>query len=47
MKKILSLGLVLLMMFSVLSLAGCGKAEPLKMGLGITAQISEIKNADG
>ena len=47
MKKILSLSLVLLMMFSVLSLAGCGKAEPLKMGLGITAQISEIKNADG
>ena len=47
MKKILSLSLVLLMMFSVLSLAGCGKAEPLKMGIGITAQISEIKNADG
>ena len=47
MKKILSLSLVLLMMFSVFSLAGCGKAEPLKMGLGITAQISEIKNADG
>ncbi len=47
MKKFISLSLVLLMMFSVLSLAGCGKAEPLKMGIGITAEISEIKNADG
>ncbi len=47
MKKILSLGLAFLNMFFVLSIAGCGKAEPLKMGFGIAAEISEIKNADG
>ena len=47
MKKFLSIGLVFLMMFSVLSLTGCGKSEALKMGVGITAEISDIKDADG
>ncbi|MBR2039956.1 MAG: hypothetical protein IJ948_01060, partial [Clostridia bacterium] len=47
MKKILSLILAILMIFSVVSLAGCGKAEALKLGFGVTSQLSEVKNADG
>ncbi len=47
MKKILSLVLALLMVFSLLSLAGCGEKVALKLGLGTYSVIEEIKNADG
>ena len=47
MKKILSLILAILMIFSVVSLAGCGKTETLKIGFGVVSQLSEVKNADG
>ena len=48
MKKVFSLALVLLMILSVVSLAGCGeKKENLKFGLGVHSYIEEIKNADG
>lgn len=47
MKKILSLILAVLMIFSVLSLAGCGKKETLKFGYGVYSYTSEVKNADG
>ena len=46
MRKILSLVLALLMIFSLVSLAGCGN-QPLKMGLGVSSQLAEVKNADG
>ena len=45
MKKIVSLVLSLLMGFSLLSLAGCGAKKNLKLGLGISTSIGEIKNA--
>lgn len=47
MKKFLSLIFAIFMIFSVVSLAGCGKAEALKLGFGVTSQLSEVKNADG
>ncbi len=45
MKKIISLVLTLLMIFSVLSLAGCGAEKNLKLGLGITSSLGEVVNA--
>ncbi len=45
MKKILSLFLAVLMLFSVLSLAGCGEKETLKFGLGVDAYSSKITSA--
>lgn len=47
MKKILSLVLALLMVFSLMSLAGCGKSETLKFGFGVHSALSEVKSADG
>ncbi len=47
MKKILSIILAILMIFSVMSLVGCGEKEALKLGFGITSAISEVKDADG
>ncbi len=47
MKKIISLTLCVLMLFSVLSLTGCGeKAEPLKIGLGTVSYVEKLTNAD-
>lgn len=47
MKKIISLTLCILMLFSVLSLTGCGeKAEPLKIGLGTVSYVEKVTNAD-
>ena len=37
MKKILSIALVVVMLFAVVALAGCSKAETLKFGLGVVA----------
>ena len=48
MKKLLSVVLCLLMLVSVISLAGCGESkEALKLGFGVHSYIEEIKNADG
>ncbi|MBQ6848405.1 MAG: hypothetical protein IJO62_05790 [Clostridia bacterium] len=47
MKKILCLILTVLMIFSVISLAGCGQKETLKLGYGMYSALSEVKNADG
>lgn len=46
MKKIISLALSILMLFGVISLAGCGKAETLKLGLGVTSYAEKVTNAD-
>lgn len=47
MKKILSLALVVVMLFAVVALAGCGKDEPaLKFGMGVVAN-SSAKDAAG
>ncbi len=45
MKKIISLFLALLMIFSVVSLVGCGEKETLKFGIGIDAYSSKIQSA--
>ena len=47
MKKILSLVLSVLMIFALVSLAGCGKEKTLKLGFGVYSALSEVKNADG
>lgn len=48
MKKILSVALVVVMLFAVVALAGCGKkAEPLKFGLGVTAKYGEASGTTG
>ncbi len=47
MKKLFSVILSIVMLMSVVSLAGCGKAETLKFGLGVTSYIENVKNADG
>lgn len=47
MKKILCLVLALVMMFSIVSLAGCGKAETLKLGMGVSTSIAKATDADG
>ena len=47
MKKILCLVLSVLMMFSVVSLVGCGEKETLKLGFGMYSALGEVKNADG
>lgn len=48
MKKLLSVLLCVLMLLSVISLAGCGESkEALKLGFGVHSYIEEIKNADG
>ncbi len=44
MKKILSLGLSLLMVFSLLTLVGCGEKK-LKLGLGVYTVVPEGENA--
>ncbi len=46
MKKFLSLVLSALMIFSVMSLAGCGEKETLKLGFGVVSALTEVKNAD-
>ena len=47
MKKITSIILVVLLLLSTIALVSCNKEDTLKMGLGIEAEISEVKNADG
>lgn len=47
MKKILSVALAVVMLFAVVALAGCSKAETLKFGLGVVANYGTAKNADG
>ncbi len=47
MKKLLSIVLSILMIISFASLAGCGKAETLKFGLGLVSYIESAKSADG
>ena len=47
MKKILSLVLSALMIFALVSLAGCGEKKTLKLGFGVYSALSEVKNADG
>ncbi len=46
MKKLFSIILSAVMILSVMSLAGCGKSEPLKLGLGITSYVDAAKSAD-
>lgn len=45
MKKLIAIVLSIVMLISLLSLAGCSKAEPLKIGLGIVASYGEKANA--
>ncbi len=48
MKKILSVALVVVMLFTVIALAGCGKKDvPLKLGLGVVANYGEAKDTSG
>ncbi len=50
MKKFFSVFLSVLMLVSVLSLAGCGEnasADPLKFGMGVHTAITKASNADG
>lgn len=47
MKKILSVALVVVMLFTVIALAGCSKAETLKFGLGVVANYGEAKATAG
>ena len=48
MKKILSVALVVVMLFTVVALAGCGKKEAtLKFGLGVVANYGEAKATKG
>ncbi len=48
MKKILSVALVVVMLFTVVALAGCGKKEvTLKFGLGVVANYGEAKATAG
>ena len=48
MKKILSVALVVVMLFTVIALAGCGKKEAtLKFGLGVVASYGEAKETTG
>lgn len=47
MKKILSLGLAILVVLSLLSFAGCGKAETLKFGMGVYSYYEKATDADG
>ena len=44
MKKLLSILLVAVMLLSVMSLVGCGKAENLKFGLGTFAYTEDVKS---
>jgi len=47
MKKILSVFLCVLIMTSLLSLAGCGKSEPLKFGIGVCINNEAPIDAEG
>lgn len=47
MKKLLSVILSVLMIFSIITLAGCGEKETLKLGFGAYSALSEVKNAEG
>lgn len=47
MKKLFSILMVAVLLLSVLSLAGCGKAENLKLGLGTVAYTEGIKSVEG
>jgi hypothetical protein len=46
MKKILSVLLCVVMLFSVMSLVGCAKEENVKLGLGTVAYLEKVTNAD-
>lgn len=46
MKKFLSLTLTLVTLLSALSLAGCGKKETLKIGLGVDSYFEKVISAD-
>ena len=46
MKKLLSITLCIVMLFSLALLAGCSE-ETLKFGLGTISYVDEVKNADG
>lgn len=46
MKKLLSLLLCGVMIFSLMSLVGCAKDEPLKLGLGVVSYVEKVTNAD-
>ena len=47
MKKFISIALVLALAISVIAMVGCGKNEPLKLGLGVVSSLGEVKNAEG
>lgn len=47
MKKILSVVLAVVMLFAVVALAGCSKAETLKFGMGVVANYGDATSADG
>lgn len=46
MKKVISLLLCAMMIFSVMSLVGCAKEENVKLGLGTVAYLEKVTNAD-
>lgn len=47
MKKVLSLALMLLVVFSTISLAGCSTEKSLNFGMGVYAYIEKASSADG
>lgn len=47
MKKVISIALVIVLALSVVAMVGCGKKEPLKLGVGIVSSLGEAKGADG
>ncbi|MBE6802427.1 MAG: hypothetical protein E7530_06060 [Ruminococcaceae bacterium] len=47
MKKVISIALVIVLALSVIAMVGCGKNEPLKLGVGIVSSLGEAKGADG
>lgn len=47
MKKLISVLLMAVLLITIFSLAGCGKSEPLKFGLGTYAYTESVASAEG
>ncbi len=47
MKKVISIALVAILALSVFAMVGCGKNEPLKLGMGVVSSLGQTTDADG